>query len=108
MPPSSALMMEAARTSETLVHFYQTVWHYNPEDSHLRTHGCENLKSYCVLHYFTFIAWEKDRKEKEHKAGRGEEISYLCHIKIWDSQLLFTTTSQPRSTRYKYTTRIRE
>jgi hypothetical protein len=27
-------MMEAARTSETLVNFYQTTWHYNPEDSH--------------------------------------------------------------------------
>jgi hypothetical protein len=32
-----ALMMEAARTSETLVNFYQTTQCYNPEDSHL--HG---------------------------------------------------------------------
>jgi hypothetical protein len=31
------LMMEAARTSETLVNFYQTTRRYNPEDSHLRT-----------------------------------------------------------------------
>jgi hypothetical protein len=31
-----ALMMEAARTSETLVNFYQTTRHYNPEDSHLQ------------------------------------------------------------------------
>jgi hypothetical protein len=30
-----ALMMEAARTSETLVNFYQTARRYNPEDSHL-------------------------------------------------------------------------
>jgi hypothetical protein len=29
--------MEAARTSETLVNFYQTTRHYNPEDSHLLT-----------------------------------------------------------------------
>jgi hypothetical protein len=29
------LMMEAARTSETLVNFYQTKRRYNPEDSHL-------------------------------------------------------------------------
>jgi hypothetical protein len=28
------LMMEAARSSETLVNFYQTTWRYNPEDSH--------------------------------------------------------------------------
>jgi hypothetical protein len=30
-----ALMMEAARTSETLVNFYQTTRHNVPEDSHL-------------------------------------------------------------------------
>jgi hypothetical protein len=41
-----ALMMEAARTSETLVNFYQTTRRYNPEDSHLRNHRRENLKSY--------------------------------------------------------------
>jgi hypothetical protein len=29
-----------------LVNFYQTTWRYNPEDSHLRTHRRENLKSY--------------------------------------------------------------
>jgi hypothetical protein len=43
-----ALMMEAGRTSETLVNFYQTTRRYNPEDSHLRTHRRENLKSYMV------------------------------------------------------------
>jgi hypothetical protein len=43
---SIALMMEAARTSETLVNFYQITRLYNPEDSHLRTHRRENLKSY--------------------------------------------------------------
>jgi uncharacterized membrane protein len=41
-------MMEAARTSETLVNFYQTTRRYNPEDSHLRTHRRENLKSYSI------------------------------------------------------------
>jgi hypothetical protein len=39
-------MMEAGRTSETLVNFYQTTRSYNPEDSHLRTHRRENLKSH--------------------------------------------------------------
>jgi hypothetical protein len=29
--------MEAARTSETLVNFYQTTRRYNPEDGHLQT-----------------------------------------------------------------------
>jgi hypothetical protein len=31
-----ALMMEAARTCETLVNIYQTTYHFNPENSHLR------------------------------------------------------------------------
>jgi hypothetical protein len=42
-------MMEAAtRTSETLVNFYPTTRRYNPEDSYLRTHRREKLKSYKV------------------------------------------------------------
>jgi hypothetical protein len=32
LPPSSGRMMEAARTSETSVNFYQTTRRYNPED----------------------------------------------------------------------------
>jgi hypothetical protein len=40
--------MEAARNSETLVNLYQTTQRYDPEDSHLRTHRRENLKSYKV------------------------------------------------------------
>jgi hypothetical protein len=34
-----ALMMAAARTSETLANFYQTTRRYNPEDSNLLTSG---------------------------------------------------------------------
>jgi hypothetical protein len=41
-------MMEAARTSETLVNFYQTTRCYNPEDSNLHTHRRENFKSYNI------------------------------------------------------------
>jgi hypothetical protein len=44
-------MAEAARPSETLVNLYQLTWHYNPEDSHLRPHCRENIKSYLVNLY---------------------------------------------------------
>jgi hypothetical protein len=43
--------MEAARTSETLVNFYQTTRCYNPEDSNLHTHRRENLKSYLKIQF---------------------------------------------------------
>jgi hypothetical protein len=43
-----ALMMETARTSETLVNFYQTTRRYNSEDSHLR-----------LILYFVTIATSK-------------------------------------------------
>jgi hypothetical protein len=49
-----ALMMETARTSEMLVIFYQTTRRYNPEDSHLCTHRCDNLKSYWTLFNILF------------------------------------------------------
>jgi hypothetical protein len=39
-------MIEAARISETMENYYQTTRRYNSEDSHLRAHRRENLKSY--------------------------------------------------------------
>jgi hypothetical protein len=41
-----ALMMEAARTTETMVKFYQTTRCYYPEESYLRALRRVNLKSY--------------------------------------------------------------
>jgi hypothetical protein len=52
-------MMEAARTSKTLVNFYQTTRRYNPEESHLRTHRRENLKSYLKCNYFTHVCLDQ-------------------------------------------------
>jgi hypothetical protein len=40
-----ALMVEAARTSETSVKFYQITRRNNPDDIHLHTRSRENLKS---------------------------------------------------------------
>jgi hypothetical protein len=63
------MMMEAVQTSETLVNLQQSTWCYNPEDSHLCTHHCENLKSYLKnnlsrLKYANKIALEADFDKK--------------------------------------------
>jgi hypothetical protein len=51
-----ALMLEAASTSKTSVNFYQSTWSNIPEDSHLHTHRCENLKfQQCGTLLFLFI-----------------------------------------------------
>jgi hypothetical protein len=49
-----ALTMETARTSETLVNFYQTTQCYNPEDSHL--HKQFNLCN-CEEFFFLGTDW---------------------------------------------------
>jgi hypothetical protein len=56
-----ALMMEAARTSETLVNFYQTTRRYNPEDSHLQ-----------VAYRLVMIEqmWTMNRTLRERKRGK--------------------------------------
>jgi hypothetical protein len=36
----------AVSTSEMTVNVYETTWHNIPEDSHLHTHRCDNLKSH--------------------------------------------------------------
>jgi hypothetical protein len=40
-----ALMMEAARTSETFVNFYQDTRRYNPEDIHL------NMELHVIMNF---------------------------------------------------------
>jgi hypothetical protein len=44
--------MVAARISETMAKFYQTTRRYNPEDSHLRAHRREDLKTYLIFFLF--------------------------------------------------------
>jgi hypothetical protein len=79
------LMKEAASTSETSVNFYQTTLRYNPEDSHLHTHRCENLISHrAVSHYYELLGKHLEeyttlglttrllRSRKGHAEGCGE------------------------------------
>jgi thymidylate kinase len=56
------MMTEAARTSETLVNFYQTTRRYNPEDSHLRTHRREKTQILLCRYYYSKIARQEWRQ----------------------------------------------
>jgi hypothetical protein len=66
-------MMEAARTSETLVNFYQTTRCYNPEDSNLHVHNCIPL--------FPFLK-ENFNIRTEHKAEEISISELFLHISI--------------------------
>jgi hypothetical protein len=97
-------MMEAARTSETLVNFYQTKRRYNPEDGHLRTHRCENLKSYFAIVSLLYT-WHYVRKiiyaymtvvsslfgHKDVRKGLVKNIwtGMYCHRMKWNQGLLW-------------------
>jgi hypothetical protein len=63
----SPLMMEEARTSETLVNFYQTTRRYNPEDSHLRTQ---------ILFSFTVLQMNKIPNQTHNYTTHCVKIEY--------------------------------
>jgi hypothetical protein len=71
-------MMEAARTSKTLVNFYQTTRRYNPEDSHLRTHRRENLKSYLIVSRLVrnFYAFYGPESSLQYSQESATELSH--------------------------------
>jgi hypothetical protein len=81
-----ALMLEAARTSETLVNFYQTTRRYNPEDSHLRTHRRENLKSYFEKSLYEI--WGSHESEDADAGLLGSGLAGRYQLKIRDSMFL--------------------
>jgi hypothetical protein len=47
-----ALIVEAVRTPEMSVNFYDTIWRNIPEGCHLHFRRRENLKSHLILYSF--------------------------------------------------------
>jgi hypothetical protein len=71
-------MMEAARTSKTLVNFYQTTWRSNPEDSHLQHLTGSSMSAYlCVAFYATLgplvSLLEHTAVQQQPKIALGQE-----------------------------------
>jgi hypothetical protein len=85
-------MMETARTSETLVNFYQTTRCYNPEDSNLHTHRRENLKSYlpytlrkgCVMDSAVVVSDYSECSGRRHTTSDVDSYweYYYVHIRV--------------------------
>jgi hypothetical protein len=67
--------MEAARTFEMLVNFYQTTQCYSSEDSHLHTHHCENLRSCLLKELFTIL----------HTCRKEEKLASLKFLVIFST-----------------------
>jgi hypothetical protein len=84
-----ALMMEAARTSETLVNFYQTSRRYNAEDSHLRSHRRENLiRAMSFMEVNCFVRYHSQGQRAPHdvylkhfrhksKKRTGQQVNFI-------------------------------
>jgi hypothetical protein len=69
-----ALMMEAVRTSETLVNFYETTRRNIPEDSHHHPRRRENLKSHKYF-YHNFCVKEKARRTAQETTALKMQMS---------------------------------
>jgi hypothetical protein len=83
-----ALMMEAARTSETSVDFQLKTRQYIPEDSELHTRRRENFKSHKFLHLYVrqWRQWEDETinyNTSEETIFKTWSSSYSLEFKIF-------------------------
>jgi hypothetical protein len=65
-------MMEAARTSETLVNFYKTTWRSNPEDSHLR----RKIRPSNGSDFFKVLKQTMDKVQNKESNNKVERIQH--------------------------------
>jgi hypothetical protein len=82
-----ALMMEAARTSETLVNVYQTTRCYNPEDSHLRMVFFYKELTFKLNHstQVSQIIWNDQNRSNHTEQFRGINCFQLLQSGYHDS-----------------------
>jgi hypothetical protein len=74
------LMMEAERTSETLVNFYRTTRRYNPEDSHLRQVQClaKRWKTINILRFGSRTETARGHVSQPHNTDRIAALYRPC------------------------------
>jgi uncharacterized protein YfeS len=69
-------LWQQQRTTDTLEKSKNTTRRYNPEDSHIRTHRRENLKSYYRSQYY----YRSKYNENELGANEGRFILFMLVI----------------------------
>jgi hypothetical protein len=72
------LMMEAVHTPET-IYCNETTWCYNPENCHLHTHHCGNLKSH--IKTYTGTTGYSENWEDNIKADHRDYVTMLKKTK---------------------------
>jgi hypothetical protein len=82
------MMIEAARTSETLVNFYQTTRCYNPEDSHLHLlkYSITAAATYTTLHSFM------SKKNKFLTKRRSLQNDLILHFQYQEIELIIVSS----------------
>jgi hypothetical protein len=99
---SSTLKMEATRSYEQSVNFYQTTWRHIPEDSTLHKHRRQNLKSHFTLYSNHY--WNEGTSSSAGDLDRyvtiGNVPDFIFHappvlVWRWAIQTLLYTTSLP-------------
>jgi hypothetical protein len=77
-----ALMIEAAKTSETSVNFYQTARHNDPEDSHLHTRRRKNLKSHIFTPVHILFTYLSKKRHGENYIFRSFIIGTIHQVSL--------------------------
>jgi hypothetical protein len=74
-----ALMMEAARTSETSANIQLRTWQYIPEDSELHTRCRENLKPHNIDLFVSYV--NHNHKSSFFCSGHHRDPPYIVRHK---------------------------
>jgi hypothetical protein len=72
------MIMEAASTPETSANFYYNTQRNNPDDSHLHTRRCENIKSHNVCKFSIFSIRLKFSKMCFGSSGAVLPSIFVC------------------------------
>jgi hypothetical protein len=101
--------METVNTSEMLVSFHGTTWHNMPEDSHIHTRCCENLKSHILSSFIIIVTKNKifhltDKRITFEELKRTHFQQCIIHKNCEEQSLHIKLIKSSRSTKIHLST----